>query len=111
MDPRVRVGDADQEEIVAVLQQYATDGYLSLDEFSERSAAAYRAETRGELVALTADLPTRPAPARRGSGRWTPAAIVVAVLAGVVVIAAGAMILMMVMMSGTMGDMGDMGGM
>jgi hypothetical protein len=37
MDTRMRVGDAEREQTVAALQQYVSDGYLTIDEFSERS--------------------------------------------------------------------------
>jgi hypothetical protein len=116
MDPQMRVGDAEREQAVAALQQYVSDGYLTLDEFSERSAAAYRARTRGELVGLTQDLaprehrPPAPNPAMGGAlGRisWTPVAIAVAVAVGLVVLAGVAMVLMML---GVMGGMGGMMG-
>ena len=64
-------------------------GRLDLDEFGERSAKAYAATTRGELDALTADLPEppRPAPApvplrvRVGSlDRFVPVAVLAVVL-------------------------------
>lgn len=110
MDPRTRIGDADREQAVGVLQRYVTDGYLSLDEFSDRSAAAYRAKTYGELAALTADLAPRPEPghprASASQNRWSPLMIVVAVLVGAVVLAAVVMVLMMLGMMGGMGMMG-----
>lgn len=111
MDPQLRVGDAERERTVAALQQYVSDGYLTLDEFSERSAAAYQAKTRGELVVLTQDLahsdqrPLAPIPARGGPLSrisWTPVAIAVAVVVGLVVLAGGLMVLIML---GTMGGM------
>jgi Domain of unknown function (DUF1707)/Cell wall-active antibiotics response 4TMS YvqF len=41
------------------------EGYLTLEDFSQRVARALAAQTRGELAELTQDLPTRPAsPAR-----------------------------------------------
>lgn len=111
MDPQMRVGDAEREQTVAALQQYVSDGYLTLDEFSERSAAAYRATTHGELGILTQDLARgdQPPPvlARGGPlGRisWTPVAVAVAVIVGIVVLAGVAMLLMMLgMMGGMMG--------
>lgn len=86
-------------------------GYLSLDEFSDRSAAAYRATTYGELAAVTEDLSPRGDPDRRPAGRalgritWTPVVIAVAVVAGVVTVAAVVMVLMMLGMMGGMGGM------
>lgn len=108
MDPRARVGDADREQAVAELQRYVTDGYLTLEEFSDRSAAAYRATTYGELVALTEDLAPRAQPDRNRSladrvtrrGSWSPVVIAVTVLVGVVLLAAVVMVVMMLAMMG-----------
>jgi hypothetical protein len=110
MDPQTRVGDAEREQTVAALQQYVTDGYLTLDEFSERSAAAYRARTSGELAVITADLAPRSgsALAARPTGgglsriSWTPVAIVVAAVVGLVVLAGVVVVLMMLGMMGGM---------
>lgn len=124
-DPRARIGDADRERTVAELQRYAAEGYLSLDEFSERSAAAYHATTGSELTALTGDLApltadrvpgagpdrTRAAGTGRLAGRtsWSPVVVVVVVLVGAVLLAAVFMVLMMLGMMGGM-DMGEMMG-
>jgi hypothetical protein len=62
MNPRMRAADADREHVVAMLREQVGTGRLTLEEFSERSATAYRSRTIGELDALTRDLP-RPAPA------------------------------------------------
>ncbi|MFI7676333.1 DUF1707 domain-containing protein [Actinophytocola sp. NPDC049390] len=80
-DPSIRASDADREHVVTALQQHVGDGRLTLDEFSERSAAAYRSRTMGELDALTRDLPapdpSEPATAHRS---LVPALVVLAVL-------------------------------
>ncbi len=64
--PQTRASDADRERVVAALQEHAGAGRLTLDEFSDRASAAYRASTLGDLGALTSDLPAtgvpRPAP-------------------------------------------------
>lgn len=105
MDPQVRVGDADREHAVAELQRYATEGYLSLDEFSHRSAAVYQATTRGELAAITQDLPAKPeadhthASPVASRTSWSPVVIAAAVLGGLVLLAAVVMVLMMLGMS------------
>lgn len=57
MDPHLRAGDADRERVVERLRRHVGEGRLTLDEFSDRAAAAYRARTLGELSALTGDLP------------------------------------------------------
>ncbi|WP_405139108.1 DUF1707 domain-containing protein [Nocardia sp. NBC_01388] len=58
MDPaEIRAADNDRERVIGVLEQHTVAGRLSLDEYSERAAAAYRARTMGELSPLIADLP------------------------------------------------------
>ena len=65
----VRAADADRERVVAELQRHASAGRLSMDEFSERTAAAYRSRMMSELDSLTADLPSEGPPApSSGSG-------------------------------------------
>lgn len=62
----VRAPDAEREHIVALLRRGFTDGRLTEAELEERAAAAFAARTMAELSDLTADLPTREQPARRG---------------------------------------------
>lgn len=54
--PAMRASDPDREGVVRLLQAAAGDGRLTLDEFDERTAAAYAARTRDELAPLTRDL-------------------------------------------------------
>ncbi|GAB7047794.1 DUF1707 domain-containing protein [Catenuloplanes indicus JCM 9534] len=54
----MRVSDAERAAVVEILGQATSDGRLTLDEYSERAAAAYAAKTRGDLAGLTVDLPT-----------------------------------------------------
>lgn len=66
----LRLSDADRERAVADLKTHAAAGRLSMEELPERVAAAYAAETFGELADLMHDLPvahdeTVPAPVRR----------------------------------------------
>lgn len=56
----MRASDRDREAVVAVLRDAYTAGRLTLDEFDERTSAAYAGKTWGELRALTADLPEMP---------------------------------------------------
>ncbi|WP_280826293.1 DUF1707 domain-containing protein [Mycobacterium sp. OTB74] len=56
-DIQVRAADTDRERVLAQLHQHTAAGRLTLDEFSERAAAVYRARTLAELAALTTDLP------------------------------------------------------
>ena len=75
-----RVADADRDRTVTQLRENVVEGRLTLDEFSERVGSALQARTRGDLVAVMADLPeARPtaerlpepgtaAPRRSGAG-------------------------------------------
>lgn len=75
----LRGSDAEREQVFDRLSEHAAAGRLTLQELEDRIARAAAARTRGELEALTRDLPdvgTR-APARRASTRW-----VVAVMGG-----------------------------
>ena len=53
----VRASDAEREQTVAQLQRNFADGRLTQTELEERAGAAYAAQTRTQLRALTADLP------------------------------------------------------
>ncbi|HET8640555.1 MAG TPA: DUF1707 domain-containing protein [Pseudonocardiaceae bacterium] len=58
MDPReLRVSDAEREHVVELLNRAVGHGMLTLDEFSQRTEAAWRAGTRAELNAVLIDLP------------------------------------------------------
>ncbi len=59
-----RVGDAEREQVVGLLQQAVGQGMLTLDEFTDRMDAALAARTRGELGEVVADLPVHSAPAQ-----------------------------------------------
>ena len=61
----LRASDAERERAAETLRGHAAAGRLDADELDERVGAALTARTRGELAALTADLPgpaTPPAP-------------------------------------------------
>ncbi|HWF16927.1 MAG TPA: DUF1707 domain-containing protein [Acidimicrobiales bacterium] len=77
--PTERVADADRDRTVTALREHVVEGRLTLDEFSERMGSALEAKTRGELVAVMADLPaTSTSPMTttsisgtpRKTGRW-----------------------------------------
>jgi hypothetical protein len=59
--PELRVSDADREATVVRLREAGGEGRLTLEELAERVEAAEASRTRGELDALTADLPESPA--------------------------------------------------
>jgi hypothetical protein len=52
----LRASDADRERVIALLNEAAGDGRLTLAEHSERAERAYSARTLGELAELTTDL-------------------------------------------------------
>jgi len=54
----LRASHADRDQVVDVLRVAAGDGRLTAEELDERVGAALTARTMGELVVLTADLPT-----------------------------------------------------
>ncbi|WP_187701753.1 DUF1707 domain-containing protein, partial [Dietzia sp. E1] len=55
--PAVRASDAEREATAQLLQESYSEGRLTLAEFDERTAAAYGARFRSELLELTHDLP------------------------------------------------------
>jgi hypothetical protein len=55
-----RVADADRDRTVTQLRESVVEGRLTLDEFSERVGSALQAKTRGDLLAVMADLPQVP---------------------------------------------------
>lgn len=67
----IRVGDAEREVALSALGDHMSDGRLDIEEYGERTAKVATAKTRGDLVALFADLP-EPKP-RFGSGPVAPA--------------------------------------
>jgi DUF1707 SHOCT-like domain len=59
-DDPIRASDADREVVVATLREAYTAGRLTMEEFDERTTAAYESRTWGDLRKLTADLPSQP---------------------------------------------------
>jgi Domain of unknown function (DUF1707)/Cell wall-active antibiotics response 4TMS YvqF len=55
--PELRVSDAEREATVVWLREAGGEGRLTLEELAERVERADAARTRGDLDALTADLP------------------------------------------------------
>jgi Domain of unknown function (DUF1707)/Cell wall-active antibiotics response 4TMS YvqF len=56
-DESLRVSDAERDATVRTLGDNAAVGRLTLDELEDRAGRALAAKTRGELAALTSDLP------------------------------------------------------
>lgn len=79
---RMLASVADRDRTIRILQASFVEGRLALDEFEQRVGLAIVARDFRELLALTADLPTRPIDrlpahrvtprpsARRQSRRW-----------------------------------------
>ena len=59
---QLRVTDAERTLAQERLRRAVGDGQLELPEFDERCARTWAARTRGELAAVTADLPEPPPP-------------------------------------------------
>jgi hypothetical protein len=70
-DESLRVSDAERDVTLRTLGDHAAVGRLTLDELEERSGRALAAKTRGELAALTSDLPAGGAQAS-GSAAVSP---------------------------------------
>lgn len=69
-DP-IRASDAERDLALATLNAAAAEGRLTLEEMVGRADTALAARTRGELAAVTADLPAAaPAAPRRKPTRW-----------------------------------------
>jgi hypothetical protein len=76
-DDPIRASDADREVVVDSLRDAYAAGRLDLDEFDERTSAAYESKTWGDLRQLTADLPAQPilggdVPGRRFASQLSP---------------------------------------
>ena len=72
-DHMMRASDLDRDAVVATLREAYTAGRLTLEEFDERTTAAYTSKTWGELRKLTEDLPAQPILGSDVPGRHLPA--------------------------------------
>jgi len=59
-DHMIRASDRDRDAVVTTLRDAYAAGRLTLEEFDERTTAAYASKTWGELRRLTEDLPAQP---------------------------------------------------
>ena len=75
-DYSMRASDQDREQVVEILRGQYTEGRLTLEEFDERTSAAYAGKTWGDLLSLTRDLPVQlrfgSPPALTGTGPQQP---------------------------------------
>ena len=60
-EDQLRASDADRDRAIDRLAGAASEGRLTLEEYSERGETALSARTLGELAVLTADIPAAPA--------------------------------------------------
>jgi Domain of unknown function (DUF1707) len=65
LQPRMRAGDKDRQQVVEQLGKHFGEGRLTVQEFDERVVRAHGSVYLDELPALTADLPRDPEPRRR----------------------------------------------
>jgi hypothetical protein len=56
----IRASDHDRDAVVGMLRDAFAEGRLTLEEFQERTTAAYAGRTWGDLRELTRDLPVQP---------------------------------------------------
>jgi hypothetical protein len=59
-DGSMRASDTEREHVVSLLRDAYSEGRITLDEFTERTADAYAARTWDDLRSLTVDLPVEP---------------------------------------------------
>jgi hypothetical protein len=59
-DRPIRASDQEREIVVDVLRDAYTDGRITLEEFEDRTSAAYASKTWADLRELTSDLPVEP---------------------------------------------------
>ena len=66
------VSDSERDQTIAVLRHHAAAGLLSLEDFADRVELVLIAQTRADLVAVTASLPAlvEPAPPTDPPRRW-----------------------------------------
>jgi hypothetical protein len=64
---RIRVSDADREQVTGRLREHFAEGRLTRDELDERVTAALNAKTVGDVRRVMVDLP-EPAPVLAGGG-------------------------------------------
>jgi hypothetical protein len=62
LQPRMRAGDKDRQQVVEQLGKHFGEGRLTVPEFDERVVRAHASVYLDELPALTADLPRDPEP-------------------------------------------------
>lgn len=106
MTPTLRVSDAEREHVVNTLRDHTAEGRLSIDEFSQRSQAAYAARTQMDLDALTHDLPTPAQPSNQSRATISRPAWTLAIVIATIVLLLGLLgIALLATMIGHMSNM------
>jgi hypothetical protein len=70
MDDRIRISDADREQVTARLREHYAQGRLTSEELDERITAALSAKTFGDLRHVLADLPDPAMAGAQGGPGW-----------------------------------------
>ncbi len=83
--PAVRIGDADRQNVIALLCTACGDGQITLDEFADRAGVVYAARTQGELDGVLSDLslPQTFTTAQPVPSTKAPRGLVVAIMNGI----------------------------
>ena len=83
LQPRMRAGDKDRQQVVEQLGKHFGEGRLTVEEFDERVVRAHASIYLDELPALTADLPGEQAqrPRSTRSRMPVPTAVLLLLLA------------------------------
>ncbi|MFC8043332.1 DUF1707 domain-containing protein [Nocardia sp. NPDC057353] len=76
-DMATRIGNAERESAMALLNEHVAAGRIDVSEFDSRAQRVFSAVTKGDLAAIFADLQ---APQKAGPNRWQLAAIGLAVV-------------------------------
>jgi uncharacterized protein DUF1707 len=80
-DQHLRASDAERDTTAGLLRRHHAEGRLDTTELEERIESCYAAKTRGELEALTTDLPGRhQRSTRRRTPLWPAPLVVVALI-------------------------------
>jgi hypothetical protein len=89
LQPRMRAGDKDRQQVVEQLGKHMGEGRLTVSEFDERVMRAHASVYLDELPALTADLPRDPGPPPFRAARPRPAGRVPYALLAIVAVLLG----------------------
>jgi hypothetical protein len=87
-DPRLRISNAERQDIADTLSKHYAEGRLDSNEFDERVSRVMNAKTRGDVAGVLDDLPRLGPPApeprpRRRLGPWILALLLVIFVASI----------------------------